>query len=193
MVEFPTVVLAGGEGRRMGGGKPLRLLNGRSLIERALAMARTWSVEVAVAVRDSRQVEGVGAPLIHDWEDIPGPLGGLAATLAWAADQGHDRVLTIPCDTPDLPFDLAQRLGAALGPGIGAIMAESGGQLHPTCSLWRTDGLQHVLAANSEGQYSLFAFAKRTGFLTVGWPDASGFFNINTLADLARASSQRRS
>jgi molybdopterin-guanine dinucleotide biosynthesis protein A len=46
-----VVVLAGGEGRRMGGRKPLRAFGGGTLIGHAVALARTWSSTVAVAVR----------------------------------------------------------------------------------------------------------------------------------------------
>ena len=192
MVEFPTVILAGGEGRRMGGGKPLRRLDGRTLIERAVAMARTWSNEVAVAVREPDQVGNIDVMLIQDREDIPGPLGGLVAALAWAAKHGHDRVLTIPCDTPNLPPDLAQRLDNALHPDMGVAIAESGGELHPTCSLWRTDALRWTPAIVAGGHYSLRAFASRIGFVSVAWPDPAQFFNINTLADLAEATTLER-
>lgn len=188
MVEFPTVILAGGEGRRMGGGKPLRVLNGRTLIDRSVALARSWSDEVAVVLRDPGQVGEVGAPRILDREDIPGPLGGLVAALAWAAAHGCNRVLTIPCDTPNLPGDLAQRLDDALHPDIGVAVAESGGKLHPTCSLWRTDALRRVPAFVAEGRHSLRAFAGAIGFEAVAWPDPAQFLNINTLADLAEAS-----
>ena len=43
------VILAGGAGRRIGGGKPLRMLGGVTLLDRALAIARAWSDEVLVA------------------------------------------------------------------------------------------------------------------------------------------------
>lgn len=192
MVEFPTVILAGGEGRRMGGGKPLRRLDGRTLIERAVALAGTWSDEVAVAVRDPGQVGDLDVLLIQDREDIPGPLGGLAAALAWAAGQGHDRVLTIPCDAPRLPADLAQRLDAAFVSGVGAVMAESGGRAHPTCTLWRTDAADQILAAGNDGRRSLHAAARRAGSASVDWPDDADFFNINTPQELASASAARR-
>jgi molybdopterin-guanine dinucleotide biosynthesis protein A len=38
--EVSVVVLAGGEGRRIGGAKPLRLLAGERLVDRALHQAR---------------------------------------------------------------------------------------------------------------------------------------------------------
>lgn len=186
--EIAVVVLAGGEGRRMGGGKPQRLLAGRTLMERAAAQASIFSDLTAVAVRD---LAPAGAPnglaLIEDapWE---GPLGGLAAALAFAGSRGRAAALTLPCDMPLLPPDLASRLAAALG-DHGAALAASGGRLHPVCGLWRVQALDAVPAYAASGQRSLKGFAAAVGFATVDWPaePVDPFFNVNTAEDLARA------
>ena len=52
------VILAGGEGSRIGGGKPLMRLAGERLIDRALRTARGWSDLIAVAVRDPPRSSG---------------------------------------------------------------------------------------------------------------------------------------
>lgn len=190
MGEFPTVILAGGEGRRMGGGKPLRVLNGRTLIDRSVALARTWSDEVAVAVRDASQVGDVGAPLILDRKNIPGPLGGLVAAMEWASENGYDRVLTIPCDAPCLPADLADRLSGALAPGCGAAVAMSESRAHPTCALWRTDAMAEATRLARGGRRSLQGLANSVHCTHVEWPTAAGaFMNLNTPAELALAES----
>ncbi len=174
----------------MGGGKPLRFLKGRTLIEHAVSLARNWSEEVAVAVRDARQVGDVGAPLILDRKNIPGPLGGLVAAMEWASDNGYDRVLTIPCDAPCLPADLADRLSRALTPGCGAAVAMSGSRAHPTCALWRTDALAEATQLARGGRRSLRGLANSVHCTHVEWPTVAGaFMNLNTPADLALAES----
>ena len=55
--DVAVVILAGGEGTRIGGGKPLRRLAGERLIDHALRTAHGWSNMVAVAVRDPGQME----------------------------------------------------------------------------------------------------------------------------------------
>lgn len=181
---FPTVVLAGGEGRRMGGAKPLRMLRGTSLIDRACALARSWSVDVAVAVRDPRQVGRVDATILNDPADIEGPLAGLAAALSWACGLGHDRVLVIPCDMPGLPSDLADRLDHALGPGDGAAVPRSGARLHPACALWRTATLDMLNDQAARGSLSLRQLSERAGCAVVDWADGRAFVNLNTARDL---------
>ena len=187
-VDLAVVVLAGGEGRRIGGGKPLRRLGGETLLDRAIRTARGWSAHVAVAVRANDQVGAVGAELIRDDPDLPGPLAGLAVALAFARRTGRPAVLTIPCDAPFLPSDLACRLLGALG-GHGATLAESGGEIHPVCALWRVTALDRLAAYLATGRRSLRGFAEHVGSATAHWSaePVDPFFNVNTPDDLARA------
>ena len=113
--DVAVIVLAGGEGVRIGGGKPLKTLAGERLIDRALRTAASWSDQIAVAVRDPAQVEWVNAPVVTDEPEIGGPLAGLVAALRFAAHSGRELVLTIPADTPFLPADLLGRLRSEIG------------------------------------------------------------------------------
>jgi molybdenum cofactor guanylyltransferase len=162
------VILAGGEGRRIGGGKPGRLLGGQSLLDRALARARTWSGRVVVATRES------------DDPAIAGPLGGVAAALAPGGD-----VLTIPCDMPFLPDDLPARLTSRKP----VTMAASGGHLHPVCALWKAEAAAGLPAYLATGRRSLRGFAEAVGYEAVEWAVApyDPFFNVNDEEDLAQA------
>lgn len=186
--QIAAVVLAGGEGRRIGGGKPLRVLGGETLLARALGQADAFSDRVALAVRDPAQVEAPGGVAVIPDAPIEGPLGGLAAALGWARDQGRAAVLTLPCDMPFIPPDLGTRLAAALE-GRPAVLAASGGRLHPVCGLWRVETLDHLPAYAASGRRSLHGFAEAVGFTAVEWPAAPAdpFFNVNTTEDLAEA------
>ena len=179
--DFSILILAGGEGRRIGGGKPLRMIGGRTLIARAIERAQSWSDEVQVSARCEDQVGASGIDVLPDPPGFEGPLGGLAA----AAGLAHPAVLTIPCDMPFLPDDLPERLAAAL-PGHGAALAASGGHVHPVCGLWRTESLSQVGDYAASGRRSLIGFAERIGFAAVEWPDDL-FLNINDPEDLAKA------
>jgi molybdopterin-guanine dinucleotide biosynthesis protein A len=176
-----VLILAGGEGSRIGGGKPLRLLGGRSLLERAIEQARRWSDDVKVAAREAAQLGAANIPLLRDPREWQGPLGGLAS----AARLDAPAVLTIPCDMPFLPDDLLDRLAAAL-PGHGAALAASGGHIHPVCGLWRTDALAGLDDYAASGRRSLIGFAEAIGYVAVEWP-GDPFFNVNSPKDLAEA------
>lgn len=172
------VILAGGEGRRIGGGKPQRLLGGETLLERALRTARGWSDEVLVAAR-------AGGDIADD-PAVEGPLGGVAAALALGGD-----VLTVPCDMPFLPDDLPVRLQS----DAAATVAASGGRLHPVCAFWTAAARDRLPAYLTTGRRSLTGFAEAVGYTAVEWPTEpfDPFFNINDAADLARAETLLRS
>lgn len=183
------VILAGGEGRRMGGGKPLRRFGGATLIGRALELASGYAASVAVAVREPAQVGGLGVPLLLDDPAIPGPLAGLASALGHARSLGAPTVLTLPCDMPTLPGDLALRLAAALQahPGARAAVASSNGRLHPVCALWRAEALDRLAGYAASGGRSLRGFAEACDAAMVDWGDLAPdpFAGANTPAELA--------
>ena len=166
------VILAGGEGRRIGGGKPQRLLGGETLLDRALRRARSWSDEVLVAAREGGD--------IADDPAIEGPLGGVAAALALGGD-----VLTIPCDMPFLPDDLPARLVS----DKAVTVAASGGRLYPVCALWTKRALDGLPAYLATGRRSLTGFAEAVGYRAVDWSvdRYDYFFNINSLEDIEQA------
>jgi molybdopterin-guanine dinucleotide biosynthesis protein A len=185
--DVAVVVLAGGEGKRIGGGKPLKTFRGERLIDRAVRLARSWSDSVAIAIRDRSQVGPVSAELILD-EDVPGPLGGLISGMKFASAEGRSFVLIIPADMPFLPAGLLDRLRQAIG-DKGCALAESGGQLHPVCGLWQSNAVGPVLDYAASGRRSLKGLAAAIGFVAVEWPTepVDPFFNINTSEDLAEA------
>lgn len=184
-----VVILAGGEGRRIGGRKPVRTMGGERLVDRAAANAAAYGAPLAIAVRDIGQIPDPPALLIRDAEPIEGPLAGLASALAFAAARGCGLVLTIAADMPFLPRDLETRLRAALRPDARAALASSGGRLHPAASLWLVEAAKEVENYVAAGKRSLRGFAEAVGFVEVEWPDRpfDPFFNINSEADLAEA------
>jgi molybdopterin-guanine dinucleotide biosynthesis protein A len=183
-----AAILAGGEGRRIGGGKPLRLLGGQRLIDRALAQARQWSDLVAISVRDPAQVEPVDAPLLTDEPGIGGPLAGLVSAMTYADSNGCPLLLTIAADTPLLPRSLLERLLAEIGQSRCAL-ASSGGRIHPVCGLWRTSAVSQVEHYLATGRRSVRGFAELLGYRAVEWPigAADPFFNVNSAEELRAA------
>jgi molybdopterin-guanine dinucleotide biosynthesis protein A len=185
--EIAVTVLAGGDGSRIGGLKPLRLLAGRRLIDHALDLARSYSSKVAVSVRNHEQLEGIDAVLIED-DPVEGPIGGVIAGSRFARATASPLLLLMPVDTPFLPRDFAERLKEAIGPH-GCAIACSGGKLHPACSLWRVECVEKLSDYLATGRRSLGGLAAWMGFAAVEWSagNVDPFFNINTPDDLTEA------
>jgi molybdenum cofactor guanylyltransferase len=181
-----VLILAGGDGSRMGGSKPLRMLNGETLIERAIQKAAAWSDDVRISLREPGQIGQVGLPVVGDAPDLQGPLAGLGAGLRAGLDAGRETLLTLPCDMPFLPADYAARLRDARPPN-GACLAGSEGHEHPVCGLWPVSAALDALPAYTAlGRHSLRGLAAAIGYSTVWW-DGDPFFNVNSAADLAEA------
>ena len=130
------VVLAGGRGRRMGGvDKGLMPLAGRPAVAHVLDRLAPQVDRLLInANRNRAAYAAYGHPVIADRTgDFAGPLAGMAAALAVAETE---LVLTVPCDTPWLPADLAARLHAARARDAAAIATVAdGATTHPVFAL----------------------------------------------------------
>ena len=186
-----TLILAGGAGRRMNGGKPLRLLGGRTLLARTLDYAQQLDFPVALSLRSQGQIPTPsGLPIIEDRPDIEGPLGGVMAGLAWANSKGFNAVLTIPVDMPWLPNDLARRL--IEGANGKASYASSAGKAHPICALWPVAKRNDAEFYAAKGGRSLRGLLEILEARKVEWPvgDDDPFANLNDPIALAEAELQ---
>jgi molybdopterin-guanine dinucleotide biosynthesis protein A len=193
-----AVILAGGEGARMGGDKALRDLGGAPLIARAIERLRPQVRTVVInANSDPSRFSAFDAPVIADARAGAGPLAGVLAAIchARAAQDGATHVLTAPCDAPFLPADFAARLlSAAAGDPCALAAAASQGRLHPVAALWPLSLHDALTEALDRGERRATEFARAHGAIAVDFPLASiggatvdPFDNLNTREDLARA------
>ena len=185
------VILAGGQGRRMGGAdKALLMLGGQALLQHAADRLAPQVAELAVnANGDPARLPCAGLTVLPDAvAGQPGPLAGILAALDWAAATGAASVVTVPVDTPFLPPDLVPRL--LLAGGGGPAIACTGGARardHPVVGLWPTDlraGLRDRLAA---GQRRVVDWADAVGAARAPFPDSRAFFNVNRPEDIEAA------
>ncbi|GKT24574.1 molybdenum cofactor guanylyltransferase MobA [Acidovorax sp. SUPP3334] len=107
------LVLAGGQGTRMGGqDKGLQAFQGVPLALHALRRLRPQVGGVLISAnRHLDQYAAFGAPVLPD--ALPGHAGPLAGFLAGLSRCDTPWLLTVPCDTPLFPHDVAERLLAA--------------------------------------------------------------------------------
>ena len=191
-----TVILAGGEGRRMVGADKTRLiLHGRPLIRHVIARVSPQTDRLAISCHDlPGRFADLDLPVICDpFAERVGPLGGILAALDWANAHvpAAEFILTVPTDTPFLPADLVARLDAARTQGGKPIAAAaSAGRIHPTIALWpvAARGAIRTQIAARTGM-ALMPMLDRIGYATAEWslqPD-DPFFNINIAADLDSA------
>ena len=190
------VVLAGGLGRRMGGGdKPMREIGGRTILDHVIERLEPQSDEMVLnANGDPTRFTRFALPVVADTiEGYPGPLAGILAALEWTAANrpGIEWVASAAGDCPFLPRDLVARLQQArLAEGADLAVAMSGGQAHPVIGLWKVtlrEELRHALV--EDDLRKIDRWTARYRLATVSWPvePVDPFFNANTVDDLAEA------
>jgi len=183
------IVLAGGQGRRMGGvDKGLVELDGKPLV--AHALARLAPQVGAMLINANQNVEryaAFGLPVVQDAVGgFAGPLAGLHAGMTLAATT---HVVTVPCDSPFLPHDLVSRLAAALAQEDAQLaVARTFDQPHPVFALVRRDVLPHLAAFLAGGGRKIDAWYATLRVAAVQFDDCEqAFRNINTPDELAAA------
>lgn len=189
------LVLAGGQASRMGGlDKGLQLLAGQPLalhaLQRLQPQVRTCLIS---ANRHTDRYAAWGVPVLPDHlQGYPGPLAGFLAGLTACTTPW---LLTVPCDSPFFPADLAQRLAAcALAEQADLVLAaapDAQGQLRPQ----PTFALMHRRLSTSlrdflqHGGRKIGHWAQEQGRILCPFDRATdhplrSFANINTLAEL---------
>jgi molybdopterin-guanine dinucleotide biosynthesis protein A len=183
------IVLAGGQGRRMGGvDKGWVELAGEPMIAHVL---RRLAPQVATVLINANQnldrYRALGHRVFADAVGgFAGPLAGLHAGLTQAT---HELVVTVPCDSPFLPLDLVERLHAALGSRSAQLaVAKTFDQPHPVFALVRRDVLPSLAAFLEGGGRRIDAWYAHLDVVEVPFDDeADAFRNINTADELAAA------
>jgi molybdopterin-guanine dinucleotide biosynthesis protein A len=199
------VVLAGGEGRRMGPGalKPLRLLAGRPMVAHVVDRLRPQVMDLVVVANDpAPEFRALEVPVIADPADIQemarregrrlGPLAGILAGMEWALEH-HPHcgwILTAPADVPFLPLDLTVRLcGLMHVPEPDVLMVRHGKRREHTLAVWSVKLAADLRRAIlEEGMRRVETFAQRYVFEELVWPgNAAPFLNVNTPVELSEA------
>ena len=194
------VVLAGGEGRRMGGGvaKPLRQLGGKPMVAHVVERLRPQVMDLVIVANEAGPAFRRLAPVIPDPPDIRrearkegrrlGPLAGILAGMEWS-QQHHPHagwILTVPADVPFLPLDLTVRLCGHLHVPEPDVLAVRGEHALAVWSVTLAPALRRALL--QEGQRRVEGFARQHRFAELNWPGSkAAFANINTPEELASA------
>ena len=199
------VVLAGGEGRRMGVGalKPLRLLGGRPMVAHVVERLRPQVMDVVVVANDRpAEFRSLKVAVISDLPDVQkvakkegrrlGPLAGILAGMEWSLKHHPHSgwIVTVPADVPFLPLDLTVRLcGHMHVPEPDVLMVRHGRRLEHTLAVWSVKLAADLRrAVLEEGVRRVEEFARRYVLAELAWPGgATPFLNVNTPVELSVA------
>ena len=183
-----AVILAGGEARRMGGvDKGLVEVAQKPMIEYVInAVAPQVSKLLINANRNQDAYAQYGFPVVADTlEGFHGPLAGMASAMQIV---DTDYMLSLPCDSPHVPNDLAQRLFKKLDAAHAEIsVAHNGERLQPVFCLLKTSLLDSMLNYLNSGERKIDRWFTQHEMVTADFSDKpETFINVNSPEDIVR-------
>jgi len=190
--EITGIVLAGGQGRRFGGGKAMARVGGQALLDRAAGVLSTFCTEVIVAGGSGGQTTKVTNTVRHVYDtfELQGPLVGIYSGLQASRT---DINVVVACDMPFLNPDLLQEL-AGLSGKYDIVVPVVAGKAQPTHAVYRLRCADAIRAALGQGISSPLQFLKRVrtlfvpeGKIAVLDPHFLSFCDVDTQADLEKA------
>jgi len=189
--QITGLVLAGGRGSRMGGvDKGLQNHKGVPLALHALLRLQPQVGDVMInANRNLGAYESMGVPVWPDVQgDFPGPLAGVLVGLERCETP---YLVTVPCDTPNFPLDLVERLASTLETENAeltmAATRENGEVMaQPVFCLLKSELLESLVKYLQSGQRKIDRWTAQHRVATVVFDDASAFDNANTIEELQR-------
>lgn len=192
MSKLRAVILAGGKARRMGGNKAFHPYASSTLIEATLKRIEPQVDEVFINIgsgssEHAANFSQLGYKLIVDDPELNdlGPLTGVMSALTLASTLGDEAVITAPCDMPNLPLDMAERLvtGFKVNPKTDMVYFK-GIRDYPLCALWnvrlRPSLETALMAAKPSGGISVMSFLQQQKCQYLDVSDDRAFININS-------------
>jgi molybdopterin-guanine dinucleotide biosynthesis protein A len=180
-VSLGGIVLAGGAGRRLGRPKAGVVLDGGTLVERAVETLRPHCGAVLVVSRPEVELPPLDATVRYDRPGPDAPLNALATGLA-ALDTGD--VLVLACDLPSAR-PVVDRLALA-APGAATVARNRASRRwQPLCARYpRLAALELCERLLASGETRLLPIVGALGAAAIDATDEE-LANVNSQADLA--------
>ncbi len=186
--DVTAVILAGGQGRRMGGqDKGLLDFGGRLMIEIIIEALENQRIDIVInANRNQSTYQSYGYPVISDdLKDFQGPLAGFASAMAAVKTKF---ILTLPCDSPMLADNFVERFIESHNREQAPVcVAHDGERLQPVYALIDTGLLDDLKRFLQIGERKIDHWYAQYSYANVDFSTATMMFeNINTPEDQQR-------
>lgn len=189
------IVLAGGEGKRLGTDKGLLRIGGRMLIEGIVEKMAQIGDEVIIVTNSPQKYGHLEVRLVGDIYPGKGALGGIYSGLRAARSEYG---LVVACDMPFLDLRLLRYM-ILLSPGQDVVIPRIGELTEPLHAIYSKQCLPPIGRLLSAGSLKIIDFFPEVRVRYVEEqeiklfdPQCLSFFNINTPADLEKARSLAR-
>ncbi|MDR2467339.1 MAG: molybdenum cofactor guanylyltransferase [Spirochaetaceae bacterium] len=178
-----AVILAGGQGRRIGCDKKELVLAGEKIIDRLIRLLSAHFDEIIVSTNTA--FERTGIICVEDTLGA-GPLAGIYSALQCAASE---YLYVTACDMPFISCAYIDQLAGCIATRSYDVAAarRPGGFIEPFNAFYRKTTLPLIREQLLRGEYKMGALLYKLEVCTLDLPNEREFFNINYQTDLSQA------
>lgn len=182
-------ILTGGKSSRMGSDKAFLTFDGKPMIDRAIAQARSIAEEVFIV--GPKELYGAFGRIVKDEFPDCGPLGGIHAALRRSKTEFS---LVLAVDTPLISVEFLRYLAEQAQASRSMVTLPRAGGLHPLCAVYRAEFAEAAERALKTKSYKVGAAFPGDSMrvideaeLSLHGFDEAMFANLNTPEEFAAA------
>jgi molybdopterin-guanine dinucleotide biosynthesis protein A len=188
-----SIILAGGKSSRLGRNKALQAIGDKSLIQWVIDRVAILSTEIIIATANGQTVPCSSVASIKTVADEypgKGPLAGIHSGLT--ASSGS-RAIVVGCDTPFLSTGLLEYM-TRISPTFDVVIPRMKDKVEPLCAVYSKNCVAPIRQLLQQDELKIIELFPMVRMRYVQEdevdsfdPDHLSFFNINSQADLDRA------
>ena len=189
-----ALIMIGGKSSRMGGGiKSLLEFNNKNIFDRILEKLKPQIGKIIINLNlDEEKFAKYELPIIKDLkEGYLGPLAGIHSAMSWSIKHAREVewLITVPGDTPFIPYDLISNFQNKISKNLKIILAQSNKHTHPIIGAWHISLFTSLDMHLNKGTRKILTWANLhpIDFINYNFQKYDPFFNINTKDDLKKA------
>lgn len=201
MKNITTIILAGGESKRMGKDKAFLLWKNKTFLRHILEKVSLFSDEIIVSANKEKslyepQLEGINIPtkIVKDKNPYSGPLNGIVSCLDFIS---HENVFIATCDTPDINLNVVKFLFENIS-SYDAVIPVIKSKFQPLNTFYKKDAISLGKTLYEKNVKSLFKWISHLNVkyisdaeLSKYDPELSTFKSINTPEEYRKFLSQK--
>ncbi len=180
------VILAGGRAQRMGGkDKGLVKLNDIPLLEYVYQKLSHQNATILINANRNQEIYQTYANTFSDvLPNFVGPLGGMQAAMLTCESEWYGFV---PCDCPNLPSNLLEKMYAAITPDSEILVAHDGNAIQPVVTMMKRSVLSRLdnFLQNGDRKIVLLYEQCHTQYIDFS-QEHDAFINLNTPDELEK-------
>lgn len=183
-MDVTGIILAGGESKRMGSDKGLKVLNGKPMVNYVIDLLEGLNIPILIVANNDRYTQ-FGYTVIKDQYKNKGPLGGIHAGISASETEIN---LILGCDAPFLDGGIISKLMDDYKNPI--TIAKFQNRIYPLIGLYNKSVLPELENAIEKDVLKLTAFCEAANSTILDFTDNKElgkelyFANLNSPKDI---------